>query len=229
MNSIIIFICLSIFNAAVIYAGLSQLRSRKNDDQFFHIVRIYVLHLLAGIILSGVMMLLELLVLLLGAPTWFVISVGLFQLMANAIIIAYVNCVITYNDDYFVTKSFFRTEHRYRYSDVTGLIHENDSLVLCLRGHRISIHKNGINVNKFINTVMKHYEVDGVHAILPELKHKLFNDNVYHPGEFIFVFILLGILTVFLDGIIYFCVSGQFTLGSILGLLGINICCDDFS
>lgn len=192
--STILSICLLTIGTAVLLNGIFSFKRIRSDLKKTNEVRLSFFVLIIGIFMTALLLVIEMILLVNSVEYGWHIFVGLFLLISTALVIAYSNCVITYEDDYFVHKSFWGIKRRFAYHDVTGLMIGKSSSVLYVGKHKVRMDEMASGASKFITTVKKNYKVDGVRKILPERKNKLFNDNIYNPGEFIFVFILISVI-----------------------------------
>lgn len=124
-----------------------------------------------------------------GIPT--LVGLGLFCLLGLVLILT-VNQKITYTPENFTYRDMLRISHTYSYSQIKKIRCGKDVIIHV--GHRIIlIDQMAGNGKKFAHIARMH--APDAEFLTPE-QAKLFGGNVYNPGEFIFIFILVGLMPV---------------------------------
>lgn len=115
---------------------------------------------------------------------------GIFCLLGVFMVLT-LNWRIDYTPAGFVYRDMLRISHRYSYSQIKRIRYSND--VILFVGRRIilidSMAENG---GKFVRIAAQYSKA----KFIDDSHSKLFGGNVANPGEFIFVYILIGILPV---------------------------------
>ena len=116
---------------------------------------------------------------------------GLFCLLGLVLILT-VNQKITYTPENFTYRDMLRISHTYSYSQIKKIRCGKDVTIHV--GHRIIlIDQMAGNGKKFAHIARMH--APDAEFLTPE-QAKLFGGNVYNPGEFVFIFILIGLIPV---------------------------------
>ena len=124
-----------------------------------------------------------------GIPV--LIGLGLFCLLGLVLILT-VNQKITYTPENFTYRDMLRISHTYSYSQIKKIRCGKDVTIHV--GHRIIlIDQMAGNGKKFAHIARMH--APDAEFLTPE-QAKLFGGNVYNPGEFVFCFILVGLMPV---------------------------------
>lgn len=124
-----------------------------------------------------------------GIPV--LIGLGLFCLLGLVLILT-VNQKITYTPENFTYRDMLRISHTYSYSQIKKIRCGKDVTIHV--GHRIIlIDQMAGNGKKFAHIARMH--APDAEFLTPE-QAKLFGGNVYNPGEFVFCFILIGLIPV---------------------------------
>lgn len=124
-----------------------------------------------------------------GIPV--LIGLGLFCLLGLVLILT-VNQKITYTPENFTYRDMLRISHTYSYSQIKKIRCGKDVIIHV--GHRIIlIDQMAGNGKKFAHIARMH--APDAEFLTPE-QAKLFGGNVYNPGEFVFIFILVGLMPV---------------------------------
>lgn len=114
------------------------------------------------------------------------------SLLAFALVIAYSNCRIWYDNNGFTVRNFWGIERYYKYGDVTGIREGVNENFLYMGKRKVMI--DGLSVGKqdfFSQANVKYAEING--RKLPRIRQKsdMFHGHIRNPGEFLFVYILL--------------------------------------
>lgn len=126
-----------------------------------------------------------------GIPV--LIGLGLFCLLGLVLILT-VNQKITYTPENFTYRDMLRISHTYSYSQIKKIRCDKDVTIHV--GHRIIlIDQMAGNGKKFAHIARMH--APDAEFLTPE-QAKLFGGNVHNPGEFVFIFILIGLIPVVL-------------------------------
>ena len=132
-------------------------------------------------------------------PLWVPIIFLLLSSLGATLIIAFVNCRITYDQDGFIHKSFFGIKRRFTYEQVTAIKENMHEKFLYVGKRRLMVDEFSIGGDDFIKLVKKKYRTMHDGKSLPKIyktKHDIFNGNVQEAGGFLFAYILVGVIAV---------------------------------
>ena len=139
-----------------------------------------------------------------GEDTWVSVVFVIFALLGGAIIAAYLNCRIYYNDDGFVAKNFFGIKRRFTYDEVTGIKINNYEAFLYMGNRKVMVDSLSDGDDWFLIFVEKKYKKLHGGKRLPELKkaadirkHErwdLFRGNIIEGGYFVFLYFLMTLI-----------------------------------
>ena len=127
-------------------------------------------------------------------PIWVSIGFLLFTLLGASLIVAYINCRISYDEDGFTAKNFFGIKRRFTYDQITGIKENMHESYLYMGKRRIMIDEFGIGGLDFIWFANQKYRKLHKKPIPQKITKDIFNGNIESPGEFLFVFIVMGIV-----------------------------------
>ncbi|MCC8068277.1 MAG: hypothetical protein LIO71_00690 [Ruminococcus sp.] len=123
------------------------------------------------------------------------IGFGIFELLGISLIVAYFNCKIYYEPNQFTHKNFFGVKHTYKYSEITKIKYGTSDTIIYVGKKKISVDSMA-DSKDFLRLVNSK-----TNQSVKSVKEKLFNDNVYNAGEFIFAY---GIVLVYIIGCMIF-------------------------
>ena len=121
------------------------------------------------------------------APVFLVLS-----MLCASLIVAYINCRISYDEDGFTAKNFFGIKRRFSYDQITGIKENMHESYLYMGKRRIMIDEFATGGMEFIWLANKKYRKLYRKPIPEKITKDIFNGNIESPGEFLFVFILVG-------------------------------------
>ena len=121
------------------------------------------------------------------APVFLVLS-----MLFASLIVAYINCRIYYDEEGFTAKNFFGIKRRFTYDQITGIKGNMHETYLYMGKRRIMIDDFGVGGLDFIWFANKKYRKLHKKPIPKQITKDIFNGNIESPGEFLFVFILVG-------------------------------------
>lgn len=144
-------------------------------------------------------------------PIWVSIVFFAFSLLCTTLIIAFINCRVTYDEDGFVAKNFFGVKRKFTYDQVTGIKENMHEDYIYIGKRKAVIDEFSVGGTEFIAYVRKRYRTMHNGQTLPEIrktKHDIFNGNVNDVFGFMFAYILISVFIVafaiFLVWSIYF-------------------------
>ena len=123
----------------------------------------------------------------------------LFSALGSALILAALNCRIVYDDTFFEATNFLGIKRTYTYDRITGIQGLHQDVKLYVGDSIVRIDDMAIGKQKFLDHARKQYRIRNNGKAIPVStngKKDLFYGNVESPGEFIFVYILIGAVIV---------------------------------
>ena len=151
---------------------------------------------IVGVICSAFFLIPTLICAFSDEPIWVSIVFLLFTLLGASLIIGFINCRIYYDEDGFTAKNFFGIKRRFTYDQITGIKENIHETYLYMGKRRIMIDEFGIGGMEFIWFANQKYRKLHHNRLIPKIQNTkdIFNGNIESPGEFLFIFILLGII-----------------------------------
>ena len=128
---------------------------------------------------------------------WISLAFLAFSLLGASLIVAFINCRVSYDRDGFVAKNFWGIKRKYTYDQVTGIkegIHEN---YLFIGKRKVMIDELAVGGAEFIGFVRKQYRTTHNGRALPVIrktKGDIFNGNVEDVFGFMFAYISVSVL-----------------------------------
>lgn len=129
---------------------------------------------------------------------WLTIVFLLFSMLGASLIVAFINCRISYDEDGFTAKNFFGIKRRFTYDQITGIKENMHESYLYMGKRRIMIDEFAVGGMEFIWFANRKYRKLHKNCIIPKIQNKkdIFNGNIESPGEFIFVFVLMAVVLI---------------------------------
>jgi NADH:ubiquinone oxidoreductase subunit 3 (subunit A) len=128
------------------------------------------------------------------------------SLLGAALILAYINCRITYDEQGFDVSNLLGVERRFTYESLTAI--QEDSDVYLYEGERrVTVDMLFVGAIEFIAHVRKRYRTLHNGNKLPEIRKKkkdIFNGNVRDSASFVFAYILLTLVFVVAGGVLLY-------------------------
>ena len=143
---------------------------------------------------------------------WLPLIFFAFSLLGIVLLLAYLNCRITYDNNGFVVKNLFGIEKSYTYDEITSLREDMSEDVLFVGKRGISIEKIFVGGFEFISFAKKKYkQLHGGQGIPKAKRSKLdlFNGNI-RDAETLFV----GYVVIVIIGIVFLIFALYFTYGT---------------
>ena len=149
---------------------------------------------IVGVICSAVFLIPTFICAFSDEPIWTTIVFLLFSMFSASLIVAYINCRISYDEDGFTAKNFFGIKRYYTYDQITGIKENMHETYLYMGKRRIMIDEFATGGMEFIWLANKKYRKLYRKPIPQKITKDIFNGNIESPGEFLFVFIVMGIV-----------------------------------
>ena len=180
----------------IIVSGvLAVLRQPKNSEKgkvfmpkFFAIF---------GAISSGIILIPAFICAFSDESIWLTIVFLLFSMLGTSLIVAYINCRISYDEDGFTAKNFFGIKRRFTYDQITGIKENMRETYLYMGKKKVKTDEFSVGGMEFIAFANRKYRKLHKKSI-PEMPNEkdIFNGNIECPGEFIFVFVLMAVVLI---------------------------------
>lgn len=117
-----------------------------------------------------------------------------FVVIGIVLIIAYLNCVITYDKETLTQKNFWGMRRTYRFCEITEVQYNADSIILFAGKKKIRVELMAPGSYEFLSLVWEHYRINNeTLSAPPEKKSFLFKGKVKNPVTFIFIWVLMGV------------------------------------
>ena len=152
-----------------------------------------------GAVASTIFLIPAIITAFLNSSLWEPILFLLLSSLSATLIIAFINCRISYDQDGFVHKSFFGIKRKFTYDQVTAIKENTHENFLYAGKKKLMIDEFSIGGDDFIKLVKKKYRTIHNGNSLPKIhktKHDIFNGNVQDAGGFLFAYILVGVIAV---------------------------------
>lgn len=137
---------------------------------------------------------------------WVPICFLAFSLLGATLLIAFMNCRISYDDERFVAKTFLGIKRKVSYDQVTAIKENMHETYIYIGKRRVMVDEFSIGGKEFINLVKKKYRTLHNGQSLPKItktKNDIFNGHVNDVAGF---YIAYGMVSVLLVGFIIFLV-----------------------
>lgn len=130
-----------------------------------------------------------------GTSVLAVILSGAFIFAGVFLLLAFCFWKISYTETTFQVNYLFAPSKIYNMSEVNGITDGHNAVVLHLKGkHKIRIDAHARNIGDFVNSIELHYRyVLQKGFALPDIPPKLFGGHIQNPGNFIALFVAIGL------------------------------------
>jgi hypothetical protein len=128
-----------------------------------------------------------------GGPIAFFV----FSLLCSSLVIAYVNCRITYDDQGFVAKNFFGIKRKFTYDQVTGIRVDMHEDYIYIGKRKVMVDSFAVGGFEFISFLKKKCRKNnGGRGLTKVEKHGIFNGNVEDATGFIIVYVMFSVFII---------------------------------
>lgn len=141
---------------------------------------------------------------------WVPIVFLVFSLLGATLIIAFMNCRISYDDDGFVAKTFFGIKRKVSYDQVTAIKENMHETYIYVGKRRVMVDEFSIGGKDFITFVKKKYRTLHNGKSLPKItktKNDIFNGHLNDVAGF---YVACSLVSVILVGFIVFLVCESY-------------------
>lgn len=152
-----------------------------------------------GVITSTIFLIPAFITVFSDEPIWVPIVFFFFSSLGAILIIAFVNCRISYDEDGFIAKSFFGIKRKYTYDQVTAIKENMHEKYICIDKRKVMVDEFSIGGNDFIKLVKKKYRTLHNGQSLPKVyttKYDIFNGNISDVTGFLFAFIMVAVIAI---------------------------------
>lgn len=152
-----------------------------------------------GSISSAIFLVPTIITAFLDEPIWVSLVFLVLSLLGASLILAFVNCRVSYDEHGFTAKNLFGIKRTYTYDQVTAIRENLHESYIYLGKRRVMIDGVAVGGIEFIAYVRKRYRSLHKGQALPvvrKAKHDLFNGNVEDVGGFLFAYISLSVMIV---------------------------------
>ncbi len=182
----------------IIFNGFLKLckQSKQTEKGKVHLPRLFVL---IGTIGSALFLIPALITMYIGESIWIPVIFLLLTALGASLIIGYVNCRISYDEDGFVSKNFLGIKRKFTYDQVTAIKEDIHESFVYMGKRRVMVDRLMIGGNEFIYFVRKKYRALHNGQNLPKIhksKYDIFNGHVNGVGGIIFAYTLVAVLLV---------------------------------
>ena len=161
----------------------------------------------------------------LDEPLWVPIIFLALASLGASLVIGFINCRISYDEDGFVAKNFLGIKRKFTYDQVTAIKENLRESYLYMGERRVMVDQLAVGGDEFIKLVKKKYRTMHDGQSLPKIhktKHDIFNGNVNNVGGFLFAYIMIGVLAV---GLLVFSVFyAYFTPSTVSNTIEQSVC-----
>lgn len=132
-------------------------------------------------------------------PLWISGSLLVPASLGASMVIGFINCRISYDEDGFVAKNFLGIKRKFTYGEVTAFKENMHESYIYMGQHRVLVDTIAIGSDEFIKLVRKKYRTLHDGKSLPRIlktKYDLFNGNATDPGGALFAYILGAVILI---------------------------------
>lgn len=130
---------------------------------------------------------------------WLSVLFFLFSLLGIVLVLMFLNCRISYDEDNFSAGNLFGRERTFPYDRVTAIKETADGIYIYMGQQRISIEAFAVGQQDFVQLVKKKYRTlhNGEHlpAFRPA-KRDIFNGHIDNAGGILFAYVLVTVVMI---------------------------------
>ena len=134
-----------------------------------------------------------------GVSRWVPVLFFVFALLSAILIIAFLNCRISYDEEGFVTKNFFGIKRKYTYSQVTSIRETPQQKYIDVGKRSVELDIICVGTDEFIAVVEQKYSLLHGGQSIPQrekAKYDLFDGNVVNAEQKLGMYICIGIMLI---------------------------------
>lgn len=147
--------------------------------------------------------------------TWVTILFFVFSIIGVVLVIAFINCRISYDDDGFVAKTFFGVKRKATYDQVTAIKENMHETYIYIGKRRVMVDEYSIGGMEFIKLVKKKYRTFNNGKSIPQIqksKYDIFNGHIEDVTGFYAAYIIIFVVLI---GMIILLTCYTFTSSSV--------------
>lgn len=134
---------------------------------------------------------------LLDQPLWIPILFAALSLPGASLLLAFINCRITYDDDSFTAGSIFGIKREFTYDQVTAIRENTHESYIYVGKRRILVDEFSIGGKDFIKQVKIRYSATHSRKMLPrKQKRDLFNGNIREAEHALLAYIIVALMLI---------------------------------
>lgn len=152
-----------------------------------------------GTVGSAVCLIPAIITVFLDEPLWIPVVFLALAFLGASLLIGFMNCRISYDEEGFVAKNFLGIKRKFTYDQVTAIKENLRESYIYMGERRVMIDEFAIGGEEFIKLVKKKYRTMHGGESLPTIrktKYDLFNGNVTDAGSVLFAYILVAVLLI---------------------------------
>lgn len=182
--------------AVTVILGVASVVTKNQRKNWMQESVVYLPFYLAGVgIVCGGIMSIPTVVCAMDGD-WMFTFFGAVVLACDCMMVAYLNCVIRYDDKGFVARNFFGIRRSCSYAEVEGIRFGKDHRIY-FQGHSIMLDEISIGRDEFIEAIDKGYKrATGKWVPSLKLKWDPMNGHLDHPWFYFCLWIFLGLLSI---------------------------------
>lgn len=182
--------------AITAFLGVASIAARQRRKNWIQEDVVYLPFYLAGVgIVCGGILSIPTVVCAMDGD-WMFAFFGVVVLACDCMMVAYLNCVIRYDDKGFVARNFFGIRRSCSYAEVEGIRFGKDHRIY-FQSHSVMLDEISVGRDEFIEAIDKGYKrATGKWVPSLKLKWDPMNGHIDHPWFYFCLWIFLGALSV---------------------------------
>jgi hypothetical protein len=182
-----------------IFAFLRQPKATEKGK--VHFPKFFVIF---GAIASSIFLITAIITSLSGEDAWISFGFLVFSSLGTILIIAFINCRISYDEDGFVAKTFFGIKRKVSYHQVTAIKENMHETLIYVSKRKVIVDEFSIGGTDFINFIKKKYRILHNGQNLPRIepaKNDIFNGHIKETTGLYFAY---GVVSAIIIGLLLF-------------------------
>lgn len=185
------------FVMLIVIAGvIAYLRQTEETEKGkVHLPKIFVI---IGGLVAVIFLIPTIITYLKNEPLWVSLIFLGFSFLGTILIVGFINCRISYDENGFVYKTIFGRKIEYNYSQVTGIRKNMNETYVYVGKRKLLVDALYVGGYDFINQVKKKYREFNGERNIPDIKpkHDIFNGNVNDATGFLIAYGIMAVFTV---------------------------------
>lgn len=152
--------------------------------------------LVIGVVFCAVFLTAIIIALITDCSSGLIIILSLFSLLGLSLIIGYINCRITYDENSFTYKNFWGVKRTFKYDEITAIEDFEMDIKLYVGKYKVKIDDSAVGKNEFLTFAKKQYRIKNDGKAIPkaEMGSDIFKGNIEQAESMIFSYVLIGSL-----------------------------------